>query len=446
MRAMRLHELGGPEAFRLDEVPAPHAGAGEVRISVHAVGVNYTDLAQRAGRRRGTRLRCASRRRPTDGRWARRACDRSRCERDAHLRAHRVRTGGRASRPSSNGIAARASRSRGSRGAVHLRPWRGGRRRVVGRPAREEARRASPCEQRASRRSFAGARRATRAGPTARSRRARRHHPCGVARAGARSDRRSRRGRRLGERRRRRDRSEPACARAGRQAGAVRCGHDARRAAHPRAAHVVDGPEPDGRVPRDVHASPDGAPWRTAGGALNGRTRSDRARRREHLCARRGGGRASCDGARTPPRDSGLQKAREAVRAFHQRDSAHAGRTRKTPARPKSSRRFVDVDGCSVSARRPRDPRPDPRLATSSPARRSGGSRRRCCRPSRYPGNCRQCRRVQRHTSARGSSRRQPAGRSTSPRHRRSRLERASRRSASGPCAGSGSARSPARS
>ena len=50
MRAMRLHELGGPEAFRLDEGPAPHAGAGDVRIRVHAVGLNYTDLAQRAGR------------------------------------------------------------------------------------------------------------------------------------------------------------------------------------------------------------------------------------------------------------------------------------------------------------------------------------------------------------------------------------------------------------
>jgi len=47
---MRLHELGGPDAFRLDDVPAPHAGAGEVRIRVHAVGLNYTDLAQRAGR------------------------------------------------------------------------------------------------------------------------------------------------------------------------------------------------------------------------------------------------------------------------------------------------------------------------------------------------------------------------------------------------------------
>jgi NADPH2:quinone reductase len=41
MRAMRLHELGG--SLTLDELPLPEPGPGEVRLRVHACGVNFAD-------------------------------------------------------------------------------------------------------------------------------------------------------------------------------------------------------------------------------------------------------------------------------------------------------------------------------------------------------------------------------------------------------------------
>lgn len=44
MRAVRVHELTGPEALRVDEVPAPRAGAGQIVIDVKACGVNFPDL------------------------------------------------------------------------------------------------------------------------------------------------------------------------------------------------------------------------------------------------------------------------------------------------------------------------------------------------------------------------------------------------------------------
>ena len=39
MKAIRYHQLGGPEVLRLEEVPEPVAGPGEVRIRVGAAGV-----------------------------------------------------------------------------------------------------------------------------------------------------------------------------------------------------------------------------------------------------------------------------------------------------------------------------------------------------------------------------------------------------------------------
>ncbi len=49
MRAVRLHEHGGPEVLRLDEVPIPEPGPGEVLVRVHAVGVNPPDWYLRGG-------------------------------------------------------------------------------------------------------------------------------------------------------------------------------------------------------------------------------------------------------------------------------------------------------------------------------------------------------------------------------------------------------------
>jgi NADPH:quinone reductase-like Zn-dependent oxidoreductase len=49
MKAIRLHEHGGPEVLRLDEVPVPEPGPGEVLVRVHAVGVNPPDWYVREG-------------------------------------------------------------------------------------------------------------------------------------------------------------------------------------------------------------------------------------------------------------------------------------------------------------------------------------------------------------------------------------------------------------
>ncbi|CAK7283625.1 NADP-dependent oxidoreductase [Streptomyces sp. RM1] len=49
MRAIRLHEHGGPDVLRYDEVPMPEPGPGEVLVRVRAVGVNPPDWYLREG-------------------------------------------------------------------------------------------------------------------------------------------------------------------------------------------------------------------------------------------------------------------------------------------------------------------------------------------------------------------------------------------------------------
>ena len=49
MKAIRIHETGGPEVMHLEEIETPTPKAGEILIKVAAAGVNYADLAQRAG-------------------------------------------------------------------------------------------------------------------------------------------------------------------------------------------------------------------------------------------------------------------------------------------------------------------------------------------------------------------------------------------------------------
>ncbi len=43
MRAIRCVEWGGPERLRLEDIPEPVPGPGEVRLRVHAAGVNFPD-------------------------------------------------------------------------------------------------------------------------------------------------------------------------------------------------------------------------------------------------------------------------------------------------------------------------------------------------------------------------------------------------------------------
>src|SRR5437867_1065362 len=49
MKAVRIHEYGGPEVLFYEEVPVPTIGPDEVLIRAHAAGVNPVDAFVRAG-------------------------------------------------------------------------------------------------------------------------------------------------------------------------------------------------------------------------------------------------------------------------------------------------------------------------------------------------------------------------------------------------------------
>jgi acryloyl-coenzyme A reductase len=49
MRAAVLHAAGGPDAFRLEDVPTPRPGRDEVLVRVRAAGVSYRDVVERNG-------------------------------------------------------------------------------------------------------------------------------------------------------------------------------------------------------------------------------------------------------------------------------------------------------------------------------------------------------------------------------------------------------------
>jgi NADPH:quinone reductase len=49
MRAIRVSQFGGPEVLKLEEVPTPTPGPGQVLVHVRAAGVNPYDTAMRAG-------------------------------------------------------------------------------------------------------------------------------------------------------------------------------------------------------------------------------------------------------------------------------------------------------------------------------------------------------------------------------------------------------------
>ena len=49
MRAIRIHETGGPEVMKLEEIDLPQPAAGEVRVKQHAIGINFVDTYFRKG-------------------------------------------------------------------------------------------------------------------------------------------------------------------------------------------------------------------------------------------------------------------------------------------------------------------------------------------------------------------------------------------------------------
>jgi NADPH2:quinone reductase len=49
MRAIRIHQPGGPDVMRLEEVELPPPGKGEVRLRQQAIGINFIDIYHRTG-------------------------------------------------------------------------------------------------------------------------------------------------------------------------------------------------------------------------------------------------------------------------------------------------------------------------------------------------------------------------------------------------------------
>ena len=49
MKAIQVHQFGGPEVLKLDEIPTPKPAAGQVLVRIHGVGVNPYDTYMRGG-------------------------------------------------------------------------------------------------------------------------------------------------------------------------------------------------------------------------------------------------------------------------------------------------------------------------------------------------------------------------------------------------------------
>jgi len=49
MKAVRAHQIGGPEVLRYEDVADPEPAPGEALLQLKAVGVNFTDVASRRG-------------------------------------------------------------------------------------------------------------------------------------------------------------------------------------------------------------------------------------------------------------------------------------------------------------------------------------------------------------------------------------------------------------
>src|SRR5579859_5313522 len=49
-RSVRIHAFGGADVLRIEDVAIGKPGAGEVRLRIHAIGLNRTELTLRSGR------------------------------------------------------------------------------------------------------------------------------------------------------------------------------------------------------------------------------------------------------------------------------------------------------------------------------------------------------------------------------------------------------------
>jgi NADPH:quinone reductase-like Zn-dependent oxidoreductase len=49
-RSVRIHEFGGPGVLRIEDVLVAAPGPDEVRLNIHAIGLNRTEITLRSGR------------------------------------------------------------------------------------------------------------------------------------------------------------------------------------------------------------------------------------------------------------------------------------------------------------------------------------------------------------------------------------------------------------
>lgn len=49
MLAIRVHEYGGPEVLRAEQIPVPEPGAGQALVRLEAIGLNFIDVYHRMG-------------------------------------------------------------------------------------------------------------------------------------------------------------------------------------------------------------------------------------------------------------------------------------------------------------------------------------------------------------------------------------------------------------
>jgi NADPH2:quinone reductase len=49
MKAIRIHEFGDPKVMKIEEIPDPQPGAGQIAVRIYAAGVNPVDTYIRSG-------------------------------------------------------------------------------------------------------------------------------------------------------------------------------------------------------------------------------------------------------------------------------------------------------------------------------------------------------------------------------------------------------------
>ena len=56
MKAIRVHNYGGPEVLKYEDVPPPTVGKGEAIVKIAAAGLNFIDIYFRAGLSKAAQL------------------------------------------------------------------------------------------------------------------------------------------------------------------------------------------------------------------------------------------------------------------------------------------------------------------------------------------------------------------------------------------------------